>query len=172
MGSRERIDRQRYDLRCGILRAGWDIVKKDGWEALSMRKIADAIEYTAPAIYGCFENKEALLMEFTINGHLQLSDRLKKVKLKHNSPVMQLEAMWLEYWAFAFEEKEYYQLMFGVEMNCCELAKKFPPENHPAVIISEVIQDLVNQSNNTEIDVSKKFYTFWSFIHGLISINI
>jgi AcrR family transcriptional regulator len=172
MGSRERIDRQRNDLRCNILKAGWDLVKRDGWEALSMRKIADAIEYTAPAIYGCFENKEALLMEFTINGHLQLANRLKKAKLKHRSPALQLEAMWLEYWDFAFEEKEYYQLMFGVEMNCCELAKKFPAENLPAIIISEVIQELVAQSNNPETDVCKKFYTFWSFIHGLISINI
>jgi AcrR family transcriptional regulator len=172
MGSRERIDRQKHDLRCNILKAGWDIVKKDGWQALSMRKIADAIEYTAPVIYGCFENKEALLMEFTIHGHLQLSDRLKKVKLEHQDPAMQLEAMWLEYWAFAFEEKEYYQLMFGVEMNCCELTKIFPVEKLPTVIISEVIQELVNKSNNPETDVCKKFYTFWSVIHGLISINI
>ena len=172
MGSRERIDRQRNGLRCRILTAGWDIVKKDGWQALSIRKIADAIEYTAPAIYGCFENKEALLMEFTIKGHLQLADRLRKAKLLHQLPALQLEAMWLEYWAFAFEEKEYYQLMFGVEMNCCELVKIFPEEHLPGVIISKVIQDLVDQSKHPETDVCKKFYTFWSVIHGLISINI
>ncbi len=172
MGSKERIDRQRQDLRCNILSAGWDIVKKDGWQALSMRKIADAIEYTAPAIYGCFENKEALLMEFTIKGHRQLADRLKNAKHRHRSPAAQLEAMWLEYWAFAFDEKEYYQLMFGVEMNCCEVAEKFPSEDLMGEIISEVIQDLANKSGNPKIDVCKKFYTFWSVIHGLISINI
>ncbi len=172
MGSRERIDRQREHLRCNILNAGWDIVKRDGWQALSMRKIADAIEYTASAIYGCFENKEALLIEFTIMGHLQLAGRLKKAKLIHRSAAKQLQAMWLAYWAFAFEEKEYYQLMFGIEMNCCELAKKFPAEDLPAVIISDVIQELIDQSNHPDTDACKKFYTFWSVVHGLISINI
>ena len=172
MGSRERIERQRLDLKCSILSAGWHIVKTDGWQALSMRKIADAIEYTAPAIYGCFENKEALLMEFTVKGHLQLAARLKKAKSLHQSPAKQLEAMWLEYWAFAFDEREYYQLMFGVEINCCEVAKKYPEEEMVGFIISEVIQELIDQSSNPQADVCKKFYTFWSVIHGLISINI
>ena len=37
--------------RVNILDAAYDIVKDEGWQALSMRKIADKIEYTAPIIY-------------------------------------------------------------------------------------------------------------------------
>jgi len=72
----------------------------------------------------------------------------------------------------AFEEQEYYQLMFGVEVNCCVMSKNFPESELPDEIFGAVIQELVDRSNNPNTDVCKKYYTFWSIIHGLISINI
>lgn len=173
MGSKERIIRQKEDVRCKIVTAAWQIVKTEGWQALSMRKIADAIEYTAPIIYEYFANKEALLIEFTRKGFLKLAEYIKEARAKHKLPAKQLEAMWLAYWHFAFEEKEYYQLMFGIEVNCCcGIGEQFPELELPADIFMEVIQELVNSSNNPNTDVCKKYYTFWSIIHGLISINI
>ena len=50
MASKERIARLKEDTRMSILKAALHIAKEEGWEALSMRKIADAIEYTAPII--------------------------------------------------------------------------------------------------------------------------
>jgi hypothetical protein len=61
MASKERILRLKDETRANILEASLDIVKEEGWAALSMRKIADKIEYTAPIIYEYFENKEAIL---------------------------------------------------------------------------------------------------------------
>ena len=43
MGSKERIQRQKDDTRKSILAAALQIVKQEGWAALSMRKIADVI---------------------------------------------------------------------------------------------------------------------------------
>ncbi len=172
MGSKERIIRQKEDVKCKILTAAWQIVKNEGWQSLSMRKIADAIEYTAPIIYGYFENKEALLVEFTGKGFQNLACHLRAAKAKHRLPAKQLEAMWFAYWSFAFEEQEYYQLMFGVEVYCCEMGMNYPEEDLPWTIFSEVIQQLIDNSNNPKTDVCKKYYTFWSVIHGLICINI
>src|SRR5580698_4528585 len=131
MGTMERKQRLKEEVRCRILEASWKIVQEEGWHALSMRKIADAIEYTAPIIYGYFENKDALLIEFTRKGFLTLNEHLKAAKAKHRLPAKQLEAMWFAYWNFAFEEKEYYQLMFGVEVNCCDMNKNFPESDLP-----------------------------------------
>jgi AcrR family transcriptional regulator len=41
------------------------LAKTEGWASLSMRKIADAIEYSAPVVYDYFENKEAILYEIS-----------------------------------------------------------------------------------------------------------
>src|SRR6202012_4448303 len=104
MGTLERKQRLKEEVRCRILEASWQIVKKEGWQALSMRKIADAIEYTAPIIYGYFENKDALMIEFTRKGYMHLTEYLKEAKAKHRLPAKQLEAMWFAYWNFAFAE--------------------------------------------------------------------
>src|ERR1700760_228306 len=98
MGSKERIHRLKEQTRVNILDAAHQIVKKEGWQALSMRKIADKIEYTAPIIYGYFENKDALFFEFTRKGYLCLAERLRAAKARHRLPARQLEAMWLAYW--------------------------------------------------------------------------
>src|SRR3977135_3719187 len=114
MGSKERIHRLKEQTRINILDAAHDIVKEEGWQALSMRKIAEKIEYTAPMIYEYYANKEAILLELTKKGYLLLGEKMKEAASQHSTPEARLEALWLAYWNFAFEEQEYYQLMFGV----------------------------------------------------------
>ena len=172
MASKERIQRLKEDTRVNILDAAFNIVKEEGWQALSMRKIADAIEYTAPIIYEYFANKEAILQELTKKGYIILSADLEAAKSKHRLPAKQLEAMWLAYWDFAFAQRELYQLMFGVEMNCCVMQKEALETKAPSRLISEVIQQLMNIDDIDDDAICMKYYTFWSVVHGLISINI
>src|ERR1700761_2566307 len=121
MASKERIARLKEDTRMSIMKAALHIAKEEGWEALSMRKIADAIEYTAPIIYGYFENKEAILKELTTQGFRILSAKVREARARHEDPAEQLESMWMAYWDFAFEHQAYYQLMYGVDVDCCQL---------------------------------------------------
>ena len=113
MASKDRIQRLKEETRISILEAAYKIVQQEGWQALSMRKIADAIEYTAPIIYEYFSNKEAILEELNKKGYLYLGSEMKEARDKHALPGEQLEAMWMAYWNFAFKKKELYQLMFG-----------------------------------------------------------
>jgi len=173
MASKDRIQRLKEETRINILDASVRIAKEEGWQALSMRKIADEIEYTAPMIYEYFSNKEAILAELTIKGYALLSQEMNKAKARHRLPGKQLEAMWMAYWNFAFSHKEYYQLMFGVEMNCCILRmSKCPELEYPSNLVNEVIRTLLNKENATEEEVDTWYYTFWSVIHGLISLNL
>ncbi|MDB5122447.1 MAG: transcriptional regulator BetI [Mucilaginibacter sp.] len=172
MASKDRILRLKEETRINILDASLQIVKEEGWPALSMRKIADAIEYTAPIIYEYFSNKEAILLELTRKGFLILARDMKAAKEKHRLPEKQLEAMWLAYWNFAFAEKELYQVMFGLNISCCELSAKLPEADVPYDLVAEVIEEIMAPDKPTEDDVCVKYYTFWSVIHGLISINM
>lgn len=63
MGVHERRQREKESVRANILQAAFNLAKTEGWTSLSMRKIADAIEYSAPVVYDHFENKEAILFE-------------------------------------------------------------------------------------------------------------
>ena len=51
---------------------------------------------------------------------------MEEARSKYTDPAEQLEAMWLAYWNFAFAEKELYQVMYGVEVNCCALENACP----------------------------------------------
>jgi AcrR family transcriptional regulator len=173
MASKDRVLRLKEETRNNILTAALHIGRTEGWQALSMRKIADEIEYTAPIIYEYFDNKDAILTELTRKGLSLLSEQMQKAKAKHRLPAKQMEAMWMAYWNFAFAEKEFYQLMFGVEMSCCMSKKALSSDFiKPADLVSEVIAELMKDKNPTGDEICKWYYTFWSVVHGLISINI
>ena len=173
MASKDRILRLKEETRINILDAALQIVKEEGWQALSMRKIADVIEYTAPIIYEYFSNKEAILLELNRKGFLILAKDLREAKSKHRLPAKQLEAMWEAYWTFAFANKELYQGMFGVTTNCaCEMVNNLPEADLPWDIITEVIGELMGITDMDSEVICTKYYTLWSVVHGLVSINL
>src|SRR5687768_7691932 len=106
MGIQERKTRQKEEVRANILQASWQTVLEEGWQALSIRKIADAIEYSVPVIFSHFENKDAILLEFTREGFQKLASQLQQAKNSKKTASGQLEAMARAYWDFAFSEKE------------------------------------------------------------------
>ena len=169
----ERKARLREEVRSSILNAAWTIASEEGWHALSMRRIAEAIDYTAPIIYGYFENKEAILMEFTRRGFEMLTREVRAARDRFADPAAQLEAMWLAYWDFAFSNQAYYQLMFGVEVDCCGMEKSSPEQGETASeLIDDVLRALIARSKDPGADPCRRFYTFWAVVHGLISLNI
>lgn len=172
MGSKERILRQKDDTRRKILDAALDMIKCDGCDALSMRKLADHIEYTAPAIYEYFENKEALYIELARKGHLKLAAMVKVAKEAHSEALEQMEAMWLAYWNFAGTYKELYQLMFSVGTGCSPVENRIAEAIVFPQMVSEVIRALYLPREVRDEEVQRKYYTYWSVIHGLIAINM
>lgn len=172
MGIAERKVRQKEEVRASILQVAWQIVEKEGWQSLSIRKIAEAIEYSSPVIYDHFENKEAILLEFTKKGFLLLNEELINAKNQFGDPALQLEAMAYAYWHFAFTKKEYYQLMYGLGMPSCETAERIPELGAFTKIIISAIKELIATGNKQDTDAFLKLHTYWSMLHGLISINM
>lgn len=149
------------------------MVKSEGWQSLSIRKIADAIEYSVPVIYDHFESKEAILLEFLKQGFSLLSQKLQAAKAKHTKPEEQIRAMADAYWNFALRNKEYYQLMFGLGMAKCPNEKcveeKVQFRNH----LMEPINLLLSKTKNTDkTNACLKYHTLWSVMHGLVSIKM
>src|ERR1700749_2278037 len=126
MGITDRKLRQKEEVRASILDTAWEMVVTEGWQSFSIRKIADAIEYSVPVIYSHFENKDAILLEFNKKGFQLLVESLTAAKAGQSNPADEIRAMGRAYWQFAFSNKEYYQLMFGLGIPTCETAVKIP----------------------------------------------
>jgi AcrR family transcriptional regulator len=172
MGIVERKERQRKEVRDSILEAAWSLVNQEGWQSLSIRKIADAIEYSVPVIYDHFENKEAILSEFNRQGFKLLGDKLKEAKEQHTTTSAQLEAIAFAYWNFAFENKEYYQLMYGLGMPTCESLTKVPELMAFIDVVYSTIGELIKEGGVDDANTWMKVHSFWSMLHGLVSINL
>jgi AcrR family transcriptional regulator len=171
MASKERIMRLKEETRTNILCSAFSIVKSEGWQALSMRKIAEEIEYTAPIIYEYFANKEAILEELNKKGYRMLTQQMQEASDKVISLEEKLEAVWTAYWNFAFEEKELYQLMFGVSMTCCR-EQEDADIDAPYDLVAGLISQLTNIPLENEDEICRWYYTYWSIVHGLVSINL
>lgn len=159
-------------MRTSILKAAWQLVLQDGWQALSIRKIAEAIEYSVPVIYDHFANKEAILLELTKQGFQKLNTELVKAKEGAAGPEAQIEAMAYAYWSFAFENEAYYQVMYGLGIPSCETVNQISELSAFSELILQPIRDLIGRSKQAETDPFLKLHTFWSMLHGLISINM
>ncbi|QBQ41724.1 TetR/AcrR family transcriptional regulator [Sphingobacterium psychroaquaticum] len=171
MASKDRIQRQKEETRNSILDAAYAIVKEEGWEGLNMRKIADRIEYTAPIIYEYFANKQAIIEELTCKGHNNLTKLVKAASETETHPDKKLQAMWVAFWNFAFANKELYQVMFGVEMKCCVQSDNFERETTYQLFV-KCIEEIMQDQQPTGAEVKIKYFTFFSVIHGLISVNM
>jgi AcrR family transcriptional regulator len=171
MGIVERRQRHKDEVKKDIICAAWQMVKTDGWQSLSIRKIADAIEYSVPVIYDHFENKEAILIEFGRTGFQLLTEKILEAKSQHTDPADQIKAIADAYWNFALDNTEHYQLMFGIGMACCESPLCLPEQVKFAEAVTESIQSMIDKSGK-DTSACLKYHTFWSVMHGLISIKI
>lgn len=172
MGIAERKKRHKEAVRLSILEAAWQLVVQEGWQALSIRKIAEAVEYSAPVIYDHFANKEAILLELTVQGFQKLNNQLMKARKVSDNVEKQIEAMAYAYWRFAFDNKAYYQVMYGLGIPSCEKVNQIIELSTFSNLILQPIKKLIAVGNSPETDPFLKLHTFWSMLHGLVSINM
>ncbi|SFG65596.1 TetR/AcrR family transcriptional regulator [Pedobacter insulae] len=163
--------KQKEEVRDAILEVARTIVLREGWQAVSIRKIADAIGYSLPVVYTHFESKDAILEEFVILGFEMLNEEIAIAKSKSTQPEQQLTLMADTYFQFAFAKREYYQMMFGLGMPSCERAKEISEIGQFGTMIIDTIQHIHPPLNNEE-KIRLKFHTFWSILHGLTAINM
>ena len=92
MGSIERRERQKENLRREILDAAREMFIDEGYEAVSMRKIANRIEYSPTTIYLYFKDKSELFNQLCEETFAQLAQRLENLHRKHSDPLDYLRA--------------------------------------------------------------------------------
>ena len=111
MNSVTRRKQQQEDLRAKILDAARELFVNEGVEAVSMRKIADKIGYSATTLYNYFEDKEALLYALCDADFGTLQELFKKIG-KIADPIERLRKMGQTYITFALRYPSHYRLMF------------------------------------------------------------
>src|SRR5215472_9288465 len=111
MGTAARRERERSELRAKILDAARDIVLREGFGSLTIRKLAEAIEYAPGTIYLYFENRDAIARELSSEGFRSLLEVFEPAG-HVTDPLTRLEAVGRAYVRFGMENPETYHLIF------------------------------------------------------------
>ena len=112
MGIKERQQREREAVRHAILSAARELFVSEGYRNVSMRKLAERIEYSPAAIYGYFPNKDSIFFALAEEGFRLLADRVLRAVAGLTDPVERLrQALWAFY-EFSKAHAQYFELMF------------------------------------------------------------
>lgn len=167
-----RREREIQELRNKIICQSWMIIQNEGWQALSIRKIADAIEYSVPIIYRHFENKEAILTHFSKEGYLLLSQKIQLSLENLENGTDQIFAITNSYWSFAVENVHHYRIMFGLGIPACETINSSVEMQQAISYMLSAIMLTLDQAGNKNADQHLKLKTFWSMLHGFVAMEL
>src|SRR3954467_1704141 len=120
MASIDRRERERLETRGRIMDAARDLFAREGYDAVSMRRIAEAIEYSPTAIYVHFRDKQDLMVQLCQSDFVALAIGVAELQ-KIADPVDRIRRMGHAYIRFGVEHPNHYRLMFMTRV-------EFPPE--------------------------------------------
>ncbi|WP_103026644.1 TetR/AcrR family transcriptional regulator [Salinibacter altiplanensis] len=161
------------ELRRRILDTARHLLVQEGYDALSMRTIANSIGYSATSIYLHFDGKDVLLHALIHEGMMELRDRLRNVAGQHpEAPVRRLRGLCECFVEFGLENPEYYEIMFQLRP---ERMERYPPEKYRAArenldFFARALDGGVEQGT-FEIDDSRvSASAAWASLHGTVSL--
>jgi AcrR family transcriptional regulator len=110
LGVKERQEREREAVARAILDAARDLFVAEGYQNVSIRKIAEKIEYSPAAIYGYFPSKDNIFMALAEEGFRMLFTHAGDPPLA--DPIHDIRSAFLRLYEFSREHPEYFALMF------------------------------------------------------------
>jgi AcrR family transcriptional regulator len=170
----QRRDREKSELRQAILAAARHIAAAEGWGSVSIRRIAERIEYSPPVIYQYFDDKEALQKALVLEGFVELLARIRAARAAAPQPAVALIQAGIAYWQYGHQHPEMYQVMFGLGgVNALTWDEHQKPQEILAVVdeMCSIILAAVG-SDRLLYPVEECFQLYWSALHGLVSLSL
>jgi AcrR family transcriptional regulator len=111
LGVKERQGREREAVSRAILDAARDLFVSHGYQNVSIRKIAERIEYSPAAIYSYFPSKDDIFLALAEEG-FRLLFAFGAPRTRAADPIDELRALFWRYYEFSKVHPEYFALMF------------------------------------------------------------
>jgi AcrR family transcriptional regulator len=113
MGIKERHDRDREAVQRAILDAARDLFVNEGYQNVSIRKIAERIEYSPAAIYGYFPSKDDIFFALAEEGFRLLGQLIPDQAARADlTPLARVRDVLWHMFEFSRAHPQYFALMF------------------------------------------------------------
>jgi len=175
MSITDRKERQKLELKKMILDASMKLFIEQGYDNVTIRKIADIIEYSPTTVYLYFKDKDEIFYHLHEQGFAILADINTNIAGIDN-PLTRLHKMGENYLKFGLENPEYYDIMFIqrapmkalMEMEDCEWTLGEGALNALRLTMAEAMEKGYIHKGNVEA----ASMMVWGMVHGMVSLAI
>jgi len=176
MGVKERRERQKKFLRQEIMDAASELFVRDGYENVSMRRIADKIEYSPTTIYIYFKDKAELLEQVCKETFGRLVQRLTKIMEQPGDPLERLKKGLIAYIEFGLQNPHHYRATFMMPLPEGFDKTKYRETDSPGMqafsFLTRGITECIKAGKLQTMNVELASQTLWAGIHGITSLLI
>lgn len=174
-----RRERERAEMTERIMNVAREMFVRDGYEAVTLRKIAQKIEYSPGFIYQFFQDKQALVMEIIRKD----SDDLRAFLLECaevGDPLQRVIEMARRYASWGIAHPNHYRLLLvpppawaeqDIELRKYE---RPPLERETLHVLTTLMAESIREGRLKEkyTDPGLVAATLWAGIHGAILLEI
>ena len=172
MAVRVRQESDKENLRQEIMDAAREMFVAEGYQSVSMRKIADKINYSPTTIYLYFKDKSDLMNQICEQTFARLAQNIKAIQQLSDNPLEKLRSGMREYVHFGLKNPSQYEITFitplpsSVEKD--ELTNGAIAFETMRSVVAECVSAKLLKSNDIEL-ISQ---TMWAGIHGVTAVLI
>jgi AcrR family transcriptional regulator len=170
-------ERRYQKTRQAILTSALHIIREEGVDSLSMRGIAEAIDYSAGALYKYFDSKDNLIGELCTDGFTRLAANMRAALKPDMSMPQKLAAAGLEYVRFAQHNPEVFRMMF----NTLDARPPSPSKDMESLMEDEafsILLDIVTEGLEAGVFDASTFtaqtmaFQCWYVVHGMALLRL
>jgi AcrR family transcriptional regulator len=175
--SEPRRERERDEIIARIKDVAREMFVKEGYEAVTLQKIADSIEYTRPFLYRYFRDKKEILISVALDDMEPLHSELLKCA-SIEDPLTRLREMARQNVLWAVAYPNHYLLLYsaawGKHEDSIRSIADVPLECEPLVLCFKAVEELIERKmvKPRLCDASLIARTLWAAIHGVIMSHI
>ena len=178
MGILERKEKQKLEIKKLILDAAMQLFMQEGYENVSIRKIADLIEYSPTTVYLHFKDKNEIFY------HLHESGFAKMIEFNSNlasisNPLIRLYKMGENYIQFGIEYPQFYEIMFIQNEPMQSLidqmggdCKDWSLGDNALNQLKGILMECMDKNLIKKGPIDSVALAIWGMVHGLVSLYI
>jgi AcrR family transcriptional regulator len=175
MGIKERQERDREAVSRAILDAARELFVAEGYQNVSIRKIAERIEYSPAAIYGYFPSKDDIFFALAEEGFKLLSTPVGMGQNEKLLPLDRIRAIFWRLYEFSREHPQYFWLMFvdrSVPRICREYERSHSVRELRRDLIAQVQSSIDTHSLPSSVDASVVFHLLATAVMGVAVMRL
>jgi AcrR family transcriptional regulator len=171
MGIAQRRAREREEVRLALIEAARTVLNEEGYDGLTIRRVAERAEYGLGTVYSYFSDKDDLLYTLTQDDFIRLTEQLRAIRETHTNAAA-VRAMLLSYVRMGLEQPRSYEIMFMLRPRLANRSVGDDGQEHAYGVFRRCIVETIDAGEFRPADPDVLAQLLWASVHGLVSLHI